>query len=260
MVVSGELFFLINWSCNYFSLWGAARLMHLRLTWRLILAAAIGALYAIIAYLPGLAVLQTWPSLILSALIMAWGSFPFLSLSQCLRATSQVFLTGLCLSGTAGLMWQQGMPALLSLPLSAVAVIFIALMLRPPATPSNRHAQVEITYKGIVLTLSAMVDSGNLLADPVTGFPVVVCSRRALLPLVPFTAVNDPEYLPMGFRLISVHTCAGRGMMLCFRPDDLRLDLGREWKSCQAVVAIAPEPYQGMQALVPESLTCKLSS
>lgn len=240
--MQGEVLAMIHWGGNVLSLWGAARLAGLRPGLRLLSAAALGALAALTG-------LSGWLGLLLLPLLMVWLAWPGLSPPRLLRAAFFVLAAGALLSGLCGLLWQQGVHPLWALGGGACLMGFSALTLRLRAPGPCR--QLEIRYRGGILRLSAMVDTGNLLTDPVTGLPVIVCSRRALLPLLPFGA----EPLPPGFRLLSVRTCAGQGLMPLFRPEEMRLDVRGAWLPCQALIGIAPAPYDGMQALVPALLT-----
>ena len=125
-----------------------------------------------------------------------------------------------------------------------------AAMLLLPAidrrTPALSCATVIIHLSDRQVRLTALLDSGNLLRDPLTGLPVIVCSRRALSPL---------NLLKPRLRLIAVRTAAGQALMPVFRPTSVRLLTGGTWRDANALIGIAPESYNGFQALVPVSLT-----
>lgn len=109
---------------------------------------------------------------------------------------------------------------------------------------------LRITHACQCLSLTALVDTGNLLHDPLTHLPVIVISRQAASKLLP----NTGELLP-GMRLISVRTVAGTALMPIFRPQQLQLLLPQGWQSVHAVVGLSPDGYSGFQALVPASVT-----
>ena len=111
---------------------------------------------------------------------------------------------------------------------------------------------VKIVHAARHITLTALVDSGNLLRDPLTQLPVIVISRQAAVRLM-----DKPEFSP-GMRLISVRTVAGSALMPIFRPQQIRLLLPGGWHDVRAVVGLSPEGYSGYQALVPASITSSL--
>lgn len=189
---------------------------------------------------------------------MCRAAWPRLRPGLWLLACAHTLGAGLLLSGSGELLCQQGLSPLPAIAVSA-GVLAAGLFFRKAPPPADtRCARVEITLSGMRLTLPAMVDTGNLLTDPVTGLPVIVCSRQALHPAVclpPGGGEPFPDFhLPPGFRLLPVRTCAGRGLMVCVRPQALYLEGPKGWQPCHALVGIAPAPYEGRQALVPASL------
>ncbi len=112
--------------------------------------------------------------------------------------------------------------------------------------PSPGCSSVTISVGAKTIRLTALIDSGNLLRDHLTGLPVIVCSRKAA------------EGLAKGarnIRLISVRTAAGSGLMPVFRADRIRLFTQGKWHEADALVGLALSGYDGFQALVPQSLT-----
>lgn len=112
--------------------------------------------------------------------------------------------------------------------------------------------QVELTVGERSVLLPAMLDSGNLLRDSITGLPVLVVPWRAMMVLFPQAGDwMQPGQLPPGFRLLNVRTAAGGGLLPLFRPDLCRLYVrGRRWET-ELLVAAAGREYDGVQALVP---------
>ncbi|MBR4082370.1 MAG: sigma-E processing peptidase SpoIIGA [Clostridia bacterium] len=126
------------------------------------------------------------------------------------------------------------------------------LLIRPSAVSCPPAVLAEIRLGAHRVTLSALTDTGNLLHDPLTGLPVIVCARKALTPLCP-AAAKEPY--PPGMRLISVRTVAGSALMPVFRPDSLRIRQERAWREVRAVIGLAPIDYRGCQTIVPATLT-----
>ena len=107
-------------------------------------------------------------------------------------------------------------------------------------------------HQGHIVTLTALVDTGNLLRDPLTGLPVIVVSRQAARKL---TSLPAPGQLLPGMRLISVRTAAGSALMAIFRPQRVRVLSGQTWREVRAMVGLSPDGYEGAQALLPACLT-----
>ena len=188
-------------------------------------------------------------ALMLSAVLApraAWPGLPRSSLRHLCLTCPALLLTA---AGSARLMADMGLsgaPLALLVPLPCL--IFACLL---PRCSRARCVSVELSAEGGHLRLTALVDSGNLLRDPVTGLPVIVMSRNAASRLVPLPGEDN---LTPGMRLISVRTVAGPSLMAVFRPEQVRLLLPGGWRSVRAVIGLSPDGYEGFQALLPASL------
>ena len=113
--------------------------------------------------------------------------------------------------------------------------------------------EVELRLGGRRAVLPALRDSGNLLADPVSGLPVIVIPAplaRSLLP--PGTRPERLDTLPPGGRLIRMRTAGGVGTAMLFCPDEIILRQGGAARRVDAMAAAAP--FRDCWALLPEAL------
>lgn len=197
--------------------------------------------------LPGVLRLMLLVTVSAAAPLTAWPGVPR-------RLTLRLMLLGLMLplwlTGVMRLMQGAGL-------WGPVAVLLGCLALRalPGLTtrtgPAPPCTSVELRHGGRRLTLTALVDSGNLLRDSVTGLPVIVISRRAASRLMPL----PPEGMLLpGMRLLSVRTISGAALMTVFRPEGVSILRAGRWQAVQTLVGLGPEGYEGFQALVPSLL------
>lgn len=100
-------------------------------------------------------------------------------LGPCLRGCVTTLGASLLLGGGAEALMRRGVSAPVALLASAgvAALVYLLATLLPNAMCDVR--QVELRVDGNAVILPAMLDSGNLLRDPVTGLPVLVVPRRA---------------------------------------------------------------------------------
>ena len=129
--------------------------------------------------------------------------------------------------------------------LPGTAVLALLLPAIDSRVPSPDCSTVTILMGTRCIRLTALLDSGNLLRDHLTGLPVIVCSRRAAASLL--KGVRRP-------RLISVRTAAGSALMPVFRADRIRIHACGAWHEADALIGLASSGYDGFQALVPQSL------
>ena len=131
----------------------------------------------------------------------------------------------------------------------AVCCAVIALVFRRVGARKGGavHA-VALSRNGREVRLRALADSGNALADPLTGDAVLVAEAAALSPLFPDPAplfLDAPEALARaegeaarGLRLLPCScVTAPRALLLCFRPDRIAVD-GTERRDL--LVAVSP--------------------
>ena len=248
MRVSAWLFLLQQLLCGTCILWAAGRISgcpHPSL-WRLLLSSVPPALMAMAAANLPLLRLALAPACALTPLA-AWPEAP-----RSLRP--RLVLLGLTLpltlTGLMRLTLSLPLPSILAGPLVCGAMLLFARADRPDM-PLPRCTSVDVSLHGHSAVLTALVDSGNLLRDPLTGLPVIVISRRAAARLTPLPP--EGSLLP-GMRLMRVRTVAGTSLMPILRPDSLRIRVGGAWQEAEALIGLSPGGGEGFQALVPASL------
>lgn len=215
---------------------------------RLITAAGMGGLCALLAlWLPPILMLGSLP-------LGVWLCYANHGMEACIRCTVTTLGATVLSGGAAEMVFCTG-AAPISAVLAAVALstlMYLLISLMPGVLREVR--QVELSVGDYSVMLPAMVDSGNLLRDPITAKPVLVAPARAVRALFPDTEdIGALEELPHGFRLLNVRTAAGGTLLPMFRPDTCRLYLDGRCCETELLVAVAGKEYAGVQALVPLS-------
>lgn len=223
---------------------GLTRRSPLRLS---LVSAAVTALSAWMMNAPALARVCMLAACAAGAPLLAWPNAPH-------RLRMRMVASGCFLSlGVAGMMRfasPLGIPAALLVLLCCLLLRAVPLF-RPRCGDLPRLAEVDIRHGAHHLTLTALIDSGNLLRDGVSGLPVIVISRRAAQRLVQLPPEGRLVY---PFRLMSVRTISGTAMMMIFHPDSVYIQTASGWQRVETLLGVSPEGYDGFQALVPASL------
>lgn len=251
MVVYLDLVVLLNFLVDGLLLVGANRLTGHPTGWkRCAVAAAAGGLYAGICMLPSGSFMANplWRIASLCAMSMIaygwnWGA---------LRRGAIFVLLSMALGGMAlGI----GSGNFGSLVLAAGGITFLCAMGIHTPVGMEKYQNVELHWRGEKIKLTALVDTGNTLRDPITGGSVLVVgmdvgsrlgiSREMICD--PITGLSK-QNLP-GARLIP-YRAVGKpgGMLLMLRLE--RVLLGG--KEVSPMVAFAPEEIgrtDGYQAL-----------
>lgn len=255
MRVSSWLYLFEQTACSLclLSSIGLCAGLRLRSLWRMLLTALMLSILAMAGQTGiGLRLLL----LPLSALspLLAWPDVPR---RFRLRMVVTGALLSLWLTGFLRFISPAALPgALLLLAGCAALSVFPRAVSRRGAAPPTTAVEVHVGPRQ--LTLTALVDSGNLLRDAITGLPVIVISQRAavrLLPALPERTNPDAlRALLPGMRLMPVRTVSGTAMMTVLRPDCIRILTGASWQTAAALIGLSPDGYEGFQALLPASL------
>lgn len=134
---------------------------------------------------------------------------------------------------------------------------------RSAATTACR---VTVTLDGRSITLDGMVDSGNLLRDPIGGRPVMVVDTHAFSPILSpaMTEALDDGSLPLRIatlpeahriRMIPTDTATGQGLLVALRPDAVTVTPeGKPPHPTDCLLALTPLSSSPAQALLPSEL------
>ena len=281
-VIYVDTLFLLNALVDYLLLLAAARLAGEPLRrLRFLAGAALGGLYAAALFLPGLAFLAH-PLCRLAAaalmLVTAYGG------SRRLLRQGLLFLALTCAFGggvvAIGLLGNRGLTlgnGVFYSPLDLKTVLLSAAgcygVLTLVFRRIGRHTaaggelvSARLTLGERAVTFPALVDTGNTLADPVSGRPAMVAEGEAAAGLFP--PDHRPERAdlldPAGglarlgtgewrrrLRLLPYRAVGvDRGLLLAVRADGLELD-GKAWGP--VLVALSPTPVSdggGYRALI----------
>lgn len=105
----------------------------------------------------------------------------------------------------------------------------------------RQYVPVSVTYGGQTVKLLALHDTGNALADPITGQSVTVLSPEVGIRLgIPEEVLRDPAGAMMpGVRLIPARTVGGGGLLAAVRCEKVTIG----GKEAGAIVAFARETF-----------------
>lgn len=276
MTVYLDLVFALNFAINYLLLRGTARLgASAAPRKRLLGGAALGAAYAVAVYLPGCGWLTAIPVKLLVAAGMLGLSFGWRGSTLRLGATFAAISLVLC-GAVYGMELMKGGPVhyyrrSLLYPVSFGALLLTAagvyaacrLLLPRLSFAADSVVLLSLELNGRRTILSALRDSGNTLADPVTGAPVVTAQWQCAARLLPAEHLTARDFYAPGTlalrlrryrpRLIPYHAVGVEGGMLLALP--CRITMGK--RTWQGLAAFSPTPLSGgaYEALVGASLS-----
>lgn len=281
MTVYIDEVFLVNLVMDGLILWATGSLSQSPVKrWRLAAAALLGAVYAIVIFLPWGFWLAVLPAKLLCSLAMVLVAYPVVSWRNYLKNLVYFYLISFVLGGASlGAMNLWGRQfvqtwngiALVQIDfqlfwlaaavgLVAVAVFFLRQHLRRDLTAAPLIATAQIGLGTRQVTVRLLADSGNSLTDPLTAQSVIVAEQKLLLPLfseeqqallAQESAGLEQQLLaaerqgwPGRWRLIPYQAVGQQGLLLGFRPDYLILRHGAAQKTyTNIIVALAEQTF-----------------
>lgn len=278
-VIYIDVLFLLNLVVDYLLLLASARITGEIISRpRLALGALLGAGYAAVLFLPGLAWLAHPLCKLCSGVLMVLVSFGrsgrLLRLTLVFFAVSAALggvILAMQLLGTGGLTLENGVIYTgFDVRLLLVTVILSYTALCTVFERAARHGgkrgdlnTARLVLEGRSVSLTVLTDTGNTLTDPVDNRPVMVAEARAFAGLLPDGIdPGDPvgtmerletEKMKRRFRLIPYRAVGvENGLLLAVRTD--RAVIGKQsWPGL--LVALSPTPVSdggGYQALIGE--------
>ena len=264
MTVYVDVLFLVNFCMDLVSLYGAGALLHRkRAPMRLVLSAALGAGYGVLEVLthPG-----GWSGTVLLLVaslgmcLIAYGPHGYFS-TYVVFVGAEAFLGGIMslLYTAASKLFQGALPESAQKRVTfpgfvlalSVSLMVGALTRRTLNRFEGGIAQVSATVGGCRLRFSAICDSGNFLADPLTDTPVILIGEGT-----PGAGWLSAYENPKGYRMIPYESVGGRGMLVAHKPEALTVEYGGKTYCPRALVAVSrgTASFDGRGGCVPVSL------
>ncbi len=265
-VLYADVLWLINFSMDFLSLYAAAKLLSLPLRpGRMVLSAALGAVYA-----GGAAYWNFggFPGAAAAALVSAAMSALSFGIREGAAAFLRAFLAvwgcGALLGGimTVFSTFAQAVPTSSSGPelLLASSLALVAGVRSAGRRMRRGTARIRFCYGENIYEGNALVDSGNLLRDPLSGDAVILlraADARLFAPGETDTVFHGiPGEGGVGIRAVPVRSVGGTGMLYGFLCPEVSVTFRNRTKIRRAVICVDHDSdgYGGCGALLPASL------
>lgn len=259
-----DVLFFINFIINILIVEGCALIICEDTKWyKTVLAAFLGAVYAVAVFFPDLEFFQSlamklvisgimvgcafrigkfkrflkiWSSFYLVSFIFGGGIIAVMSLTGLGQKTSAVYSNG---SLYFYLPWQ-----ILIASSAGVYVLIMAFsrIRRKRIEKEKIGRRLTIYINGTKADMRAIIDTGNSLVDPISGVPVIVCEYEEIKKLLPAGEENKSLFeimaeAGMKARLVPFSSVGEeKGLMPGFLPDMVKID---EYKTKRCVVCIS---------------------
>ena len=273
-VVYVDILFLLNAYMTLFQLAATAKFCRARIVGRrLLLASVIGGLSGLLFFLGDFPLLCVAANLICASII-TFAAFRFAGVKAffkrmlCFCGCGAVFAGAILLCrtlfGADALFYRSGAVYFEISPLLLIGatagcylILRVFLKLTESVLPAKSH-QMFVRMGKRSVTLVGVIDSGNLLCDPISGLPVAVTSENAVSPLFTGDAAQffcggqtcNDEFWRRRVRMIPCKTVGGGGLLPGFLPDCVKI--GK--REIKILIAVSDKLDRDSETLLPAAV------
>lgn len=267
-VVYADVLFLVNFGCDLITVCLTARFCRLILKpLRAAAAAAFGAFASVLITLFLDGILSYFAGVPVAGLIclFAFGKTRFIEL---LRRTAIMWSSACLFYGAVSAFGSavnkyfnnSGRIAAAVACAAAIPAVLIASRIRRDKE-EKRSALVKFSVCGTTVSLLCLVDSGNLLKEPISGDPVLVVASSAA-PRLPDDVVSyllcgsgePPAEIMPRVRIIPAKAVTGTGLLRAIRPDALLVN-GEEKRAYISLSDAGKGAFGTYDGVIPPSIT-----
>ena len=217
MTVYLDVVFLENVLMNYIIVFATGVVLKNECKkWRIFLASLIGAVYTVVMYLNIIPIYSNFFMKLILSVAIIFIAFKPRSLKMLVKDSIIFYLVSFVFGGCVfALMYflqpqmaqiRNGVyvgayPIKIALIGGVVAFIVIQISFKIVKTKLSKKDMiydVEVAVNKKSVKVKALLDTGNLLKDPITGFPVIVIEHRCLDSIIPIQILNNLEKIMGG--------------------------------------------------------------
>ena len=270
MTIYLDVIFLENIVINYIMLYVTGIISKAQIKQkRLILGALIGAVYSIIYYLFRLKIYSSFIIKIILSIVIIYVAFKSTNFKDLLKKILLFYLSSFVFGGAAiaiiymvnsqNITIQNGvlvgLYTLRTILIGIVVAYFTIILAFKIIKISKKDliCEIEVTLNNKEIKTKALIDTGNLLKEPITNLPVIVMEHTLLYDVMPKEILNNVEEILGGdFSKISEHmkeeyssklkvipfSSLGKqnGMLLGIKAENLIINLNEEKRKIDKVV------------------------
>ena len=209
MTIYIDIVFIENLLMNYIIIFATALILKIKVNHiRIIIASTLGAIYTILAYISEFKIYSNIILKLILSLIIIYISFNPKNLKKLLKYTTIFYLTSFVFGGAAFALiyvvkpqewfgtWQitNSLKIIFASAIIAFFIIIIGFkIVKNKISPKDMYCEIEININNKKVITKAMIDTGNLLKEPITNTPVIVVEHTLLYDAIPKEILNNIE-------------------------------------------------------------------
>lgn len=264
IIIYIDIIFLENLIMNSIILFATAIILKINpRTVRVILSSAIGSIYAIITYVTEMPIYTSVISKALLAIIMVYVAFNPQNIKKMWKQVAIFYLTSFVFGGVTlyliyyikpqEILTRNGIfigDYVLKVIMLGAIVAFIMIkislkIIKTKIMPKDMYCRIKFKLNEKIIEAIAMIDTGNLVKEPITNTPVVIVESTLLEDVLPIQILNNLEKIlggdfsqiseEMQEKYISKLRCIPfsslgkqNGMLLGIRADEIQVEIDDE--------------------------------
>lgn len=212
MTIYVDIIIIENLIMNFIILYATALILKIKLSFfRLLIASFIGSIYAALQYISNMKILSNIIIKTFLSIIIVWVAFHPQNIKKMCKQLMLFYLTTFTFGGVAtyliyilkpqNIIIKNGM----YVGTYVLKVIFIGAILgtgillisfrisKNKISKKDMVCKIKLKLNGKEIILDTMVDTGNMLREPITGNPVVVVEKNSLYDMLPKEILNNTE-------------------------------------------------------------------
>ena len=259
MTIYIDLIILENVIMNYIIILATGMICRVNIKYvRIFLSSLLGAIYAIVNYSIDIQIYRNQITKILISICMVYIAFNSINIKVMFKQLIIFYLTSFCFGGAAYYLLYNLSPNLIqsvngllvgTYPIKIAAlggilgffIINISFkIIKNKLRKKDILYNVEIFYEERKASIKVILDTGNLLADPLTSMPVLIVEAEKLKNIIPETILNNIEDLIYNNKFEEINEsiksrCSiipfssigkNNGIIVGFRPDYIKIYTG----------------------------------
>ena len=205
-----DIIFLENVIMNSIILYAAAIILKIKTKFiRIFISSIIGSIYAIILYITNLKIYTSIISKILLSIIMVYVAYNPQNVKKLWKQILIFYLTSFVFGGVSlyliyvikpqDILIENGMfigeyvlKVIMLAAIVAYLVIKISLkIIKTKLSPKDMYCKIKFKLNGKEVETKAMIDTGNLVKEPITNTPVIIVESSLLYDVLPKEILNN---------------------------------------------------------------------
>ena len=178
---------------------------------RIFIASTLGAIYSIVSYMNALEVYSSFVLKIVLSILIVYISYNPSNVKKLIKQIIIFYLTSFAFGGAAfaliyivrpqEILMKNGLflgtyplkTIMLAAIISFVIIVTAFKIVKSKITKKDMYCEIVAKINGTNVKVKAMIDTGNLLKDPLTQKPVLVIEKNSLYDALPKQILNNLE-------------------------------------------------------------------